>query len=123
MRGIGDAARPAGARDFVHLADQAHVGGALDDDVGLRDAGGASRRARVGVLQSRSTASIVAAGVGRVQPQRMAAHLLERQRRGQEAERRGGAGCGRDHHLAHAERRARPRAAWAGPAPPKPTMA
>ena len=65
---------------------------------------------------------MVAARIRRLEPHRMAAHLLERQRRGEEAECRGGAGRRRDQHLLTPSTRATS-AACAGPAPPKPTMA
>ena len=62
-----------------------------------------SRRARSACRARAASVSMAAAASGRVEPHRMAAHLLERQRRGEEAECGCGAGRRRDQHLAHPE--------------------
>ena len=116
-RGVGDcegvAERGHGGRvdaafrhadgDLVQLAEQAHVGHALAHDVGFGDAAGDQAGAGFAFQLAQHRVD----GVGRavpVEPDGVAAHLLERERGGEEAQGRRGAGGGRDQHLRHAER-------------------
>ena len=89
-------------RDLVHLSDEAHIGGALDRDAG-RHAAGRELRARFRLQrpQQRLRRARVEAGN---EAQRHRAHADGGERRGEEAERRGGAGGGRHDELAHPER-------------------
>ena len=88
--------------DLVHLADEPHVGGALDQHVGRRDAGLAERCAafRFGRGENMVHRRGVVSGH---EAHRMRADMLEAQRCRQEAETRGRARCRRNDDLANAE--------------------
>jgi hypothetical protein len=86
----------------VHLPGKPHVCRALDDDIVGGDAGGVEARPcrRLQLTQDRFGRRHRAGGV---EPGRVRTDLLEGQRRGEKAERRGGAGGGRDQHLGDAQ--------------------
>ena len=121
------ASRDASSRqrdiDFVHLAEQPHVRASVSTTMSVsRDAGGEQARARLlhQLIEHRIDRA-------RPRPARRAAsgwlRTCSKDKRGrEEAQRRGCAGGRRDQHFLTPRMRATP-AAWAGPAPPKPTMA
>ena len=107
--------------DFVQLAEQPHVGRAFDNHVARHDAG-RFRRACVSAASSFSTASMRAATPGsssRIGWLRTCSKLsgAARKPNAEAAPEAGGISTSRTPRM-----RATP-AAWAGPAPPKPTMA